>query len=609
MHTVKATPWNAGLNNAFDDAESAFDDLEYEDEFPATRLYPSRVPPLSRMGTKGGRAVALSAAGAPPPSRKAERQPRRDSTLPTGHVKQHAVERQPNALFISKSRWKALDSGGYLSPPPSLDTMSISTLPDSYLDSVLDSPPLAEKLRAAPVSTSERLILNSQLLRADYAPDIDSIVEHLDHLELDEQAFCKGFDHLIDLFPELQLIKDAATSHLLPKLQQCRDPEPDDLESLLRGAGEDVYRAAPANVLPWLDSVEEPSSSRLHLRLSPPPSTTKSSAPPFTFHPDEFISTPQRDEAAKPLSSRASKSAKPAATKTPREPTRLGRIDLLTCFRRAHPRSKSPVGDRGDDLSRDHGVPKSPSERSSNREGGSSASGCCSDENLVSIGNYATKQLFGPDSEGVLPLPLLMEATRKFIDDIVALQRGTEDAVLVTVPSGPNDHSGEQPFGSSTGGSSRKRKADGTAGAGPNRRDEGQDEKSSGGRGNERGGADGKGGVTTDDRKENGRFEFMCPFRLKNPMRFNVREWYDCATKSYVCDGPASKRNELNELRYVHLDSVSTVLSHVSYWGGIKRLVLEHMPRQQSCADTSKTSHQAEALGAWNPRAALLLNL
>ncbi|KAK0741307.1 hypothetical protein B0T18DRAFT_432436 [Schizothecium vesticola] len=43
-------------------------------------------------------------------------------------------------------------------------------------------------------------------------------------------------------------------------------------------------------------------------------------------------------------------------------------------------------------------------------------------------------------------------------------------------------------------------------------------------------------------------FEFMCPYRLKYHIRFNVRNSYDCATKSYVCDGSSSKRDELNEL-------------------------------------------------------------
>lgn len=566
MRTVGAARPNAGFEDVFDDAESAFDDSDYGDEFPVTRLYPSQVPPLSRTGT------------APTPSRKAEGSPRRDFTLPTRHVKQyaverHSVERRLDALVNSKSRWKKiLDSGGSLSPPPSLETMSISTLPDSCLNSCLDSVlgplPLAEEVRAAPVSISERLILNSRLLRPDHAPDIDSIVQHLDRLELDEQAFDEDFHRLIELFPELQLIKDAATSLQHPSLQQRRDQKHDDLESLLRGPSEDVYRAAPGKVLPWLDSVEEPSSSRLHLRLSPPPSTTKSTAPPFTFHPDEFISTPRQNEdgAANPSSSAASKSAKKSATNKPSEPTQLGRIDHLTCFGGVQPRSKCCAGDLGNDLCSDHGVPESP-EHLDNRQGDSSSvSGCYSDEALFNIGNHAREQLFGPDSESVLPLPGLMEATRKFIDQIVALQRGTEDAVPVAALAGSNNQSGKQAFGSGTGeSSSRKRKADGTAGAGPGRGDGGQDETSSGGRGNGKGGADGKGPAATGDRKGDGRLEFTCPFRLKDPIRFNTREWHDCANKSYVCDGPASKRNELNELRYVHFDSVATVKSYVSY--------------------------------------------
>lgn len=538
----RAAPGRAGLQDVGEDAESAFDDSDYEDEFPVTRLYPSPVPPPSRVGAKGRAVVARPAEGVPPPSRRAEQQLRpADFTLPTG------------APINRELLWKVLDGGGSLPPPPSLDNISLSTLADSCLDSVLDRPPLAGEVRAAPVSTSERLMLNSQLLCATYFPDIDGIVEHLDRLELDEQAYCQGFDHLVELFPQLQFIKDAAASHQLPKPQPTWDPKHDSLENVLRGVGEDMYRTAPANVIPWLDSVQEPSAFTFRPKLSSPESNTESSAPPFTFHPDEFVSTPQRSE--------------DEPVKRSGEVTRPPRIGLLTCFGRARPPSENREDDRDDDISCDHESSKFSSDRPSDSDGGSSsASSYYSDENLVNIGDYAAEQLFGPDWEGVLPLTHLKEAARKFIDEMVALRKDAEDALLVTSLSGGNSHSGEQPFDSSSGGSSRKRKADGTAGSGPNRRsdgNEGQDEEPFGSRGNGKGGANGGSGTTAADLKENQRLEFMCPFRLKDPMRFNVREWYDCATKSYICDGPASKRNELNELRYDHFDSVAISLSHL----------------------------------------------
>ncbi|KAK0627607.1 hypothetical protein B0T14DRAFT_421872 [Immersiella caudata] len=322
---------------------------------------------------------------------------------------------------------------------------------------------------------------------------------------------------------------------------------------VLRGAGEEGPRTAPTNVLPWLDALEEPSrrpTSRQNFKPSQGSGSGKgSSAPPFALHSDEFISTPKQGEGepAKTFSSPSLGNAELPAAETLRKIIGPRRAELLVCFGRTHTLP--------DDAVRDH-PPSGCSAQQSGVQSSGASSTCTSsyysDKNVVNIGNYAAEELFGPGSEGFLPLSRLKEAAQNFVNELITLKRDAE-ALPVTCLAEGHSQSGGQNFGSSSGGFSRKRKADGGEGPGPNRRGGGDDndqgDKWSGRRGKGRGGADGECDTTANVHEKNERLEFMCPFRLKNPMRFNVRDWYDCAAKSYICDGPASKRNELNELR------------------------------------------------------------
>jgi hypothetical protein len=175
------------------------------------------------------------------------------------------------------------------------------------------------------------------------------------------------------------------------------------------------------------------------------------------------------------------------------------------------------------------------------------------EDNIASIGSYALERLFGPGTQDTLCRPQLEEVVENFIDELVALKLRTEGTSLQpTSLSGGTEPQGAGFFGSSSGGSSLKRKASsGGGGELPSRRprkeDDNEDDGDTGRRG---GGGDGPLGDSKPSHRPE-RLEFMCPYRLKDPVRFNVREWHDCATKVYICEDPGSKRNELNELRYV----------------------------------------------------------
>ena len=180
-----------------------------------------------------------------------------------------------------------------------------------------------------------------------------------------------------------------------------------------------------------------------------------------------------------------------------------------------------------------------------------SATDYLDEDNIASIGSYALERLFGPGIEDTLHRPQLEEVVESFIDGLVALKLKTEgNSLQLTSLSGGIDSQGVGFFKSSSGGSSLKRKASSGGGSPSQRPRKDDDDGEDGDTGRRDGGGDGPlGNSKPSDRGK--RLEFMCPYRLKDPIRFNVREWYDCATKVYICEDPGSKRNELNELRYV----------------------------------------------------------
>ncbi|KAK1749390.1 hypothetical protein QBC47DRAFT_311965 [Echria macrotheca] len=172
------------------------------------------------------------------------------------------------------------------------------------------------------------------------------------------------------------------------------------------------------------------------------------------------------------------------------------------------------------------------------------------EDNILSIGTYAAEHLFGLGFEDGLPWYQVKNATRNFVNELLRLKE-CASGVDSSSSAVDADYPHVACFGSSSGGSSLKRKASPNAGFGFGRRD--NDEESKDGKGPDRRGNGKRGPADRDEPSAHHakpeRLEFMCPYRLKDPSRFNVREAYDCATKSYVCDDSDSKRNELNELR------------------------------------------------------------
>ncbi|KAK3988240.1 hypothetical protein QBC44DRAFT_244036 [Cladorrhinum sp. PSN332] len=174
-------------------------------------------------------------------------------------------------------------------------------------------------------------------------------------------------------------------------------------------------------------------------------------------------------------------------------------------------------------------------------------------EDIISnIGTYAVQQAFGPEFHGIIPSSALNEAVEELISNLAAFIVDSDD--VRTHFTGRSEGDGTHGHAAPTSGggkSSLKRKATGgdgveSGGQGGGNGDDGGDGMSGDGSGRRNGKHTPPANIKD---LGHGRFEFMCPFRLKDPLRFNVRDWYDCATKVYVCEESSSKRNELNELR------------------------------------------------------------
>lgn len=174
--------------------------------------------------------------------------------------------------------------------------------------------------------------------------------------------------------------------------------------------------------------------------------------------------------------------------------------------------------------------------------------------NIASIGSYAIEKLPGPGIEATHHRQQLEEAVENFVEELVALKLKAEGTSLHLTSSSTGPQ-GVGSFGSSSGDSSLKRKTSGGGGGGSRfRRPRKDDDHGDNGDASRRNSGDGPpGNSKSPDPEKSHPLEFMCPYRLKDPIRFNVREWYDCAIKVYICEGSGSKRNELHELRYVSL--------------------------------------------------------
>jgi len=450
-----------------------------------------------------------------------------------------------------RAKWSELSNTEGSMPP--LDTMSLSTLPDSCPESVRER--ISEDMRPGPVSTAERIALNSLCANDTILPmDIDGIVKDLEEMRwLDELARHELLDDFVERFTE-------AAPQML---------KPDDTSPRFGLEWEEGRRISISDpkVLPWLESVEEPTGSP----ISASPGASDSEFPGrslLSLNMDEFggTSAPRleledQDKHCQP---------KPLDSLNLANDRVMGKKGILD-----HPwpdfgGGDAPILDLGpiqdeaslpanddDDLIDDVDDDSSDyrSDGGSVEDSHSTASDYFSHENIEEIGRHAAERLFGPDFEDSVPRSRLEGAVQNFISEIVTFRHGTDESSLLrTSLSGDTDHHGKVSLGSSSGGSSLKRKASKATGPLPYRQngdDDDQKDQNSDRRGNDGNRRPAEADNTKTSQGKTDRLEFMCPFRLKDPMRFNVREWYDCATKIYVCDRSSSKRNELNELRYV----------------------------------------------------------
>lgn len=433
------------------------------------------------------------------------------TSLPPGCVPQEYRNGQARAkscnpaLFRPIMRFSSNPPG--LSGPrrwtaPSLPPLTTSTTCGSCRESILGDVPA---VKPEPVTSAERLALNSLCIDDSVSgPDVERILNDLEPLDLDDLLI--SMDKLVDEFPALALHMEKASGGV-PAFYP-RDQVPD----------------TNPKVLPWLASVEGPEG----------PLSVSDGFPGehFPSHADGFTG-PDHPEQVKP---RHRHTTEVTRGLWHLQLTEFGKIGPPTCC------STTSEPDGIDNQSS-----LSPTIDYNNVE------------NIASIGSYAVERLFGPGIEDTLHWPQLEEVVENFIDELVTLKLGAEGAGLqLTSLSSGTDPQGAGSFGSSSGGSSLKRKASGGGGSGggsrPRRPRKDGDNGDDGDTGRGKGGGDGPSGNLKPSNPEKSRpLEFMCPYRLKDPIRFNVREWYDCATKVYICEGPGSKRNELNELRYVFL--------------------------------------------------------
>ncbi|KAH6853606.1 hypothetical protein B0I37DRAFT_409760 [Chaetomium sp. MPI-CAGE-AT-0009] len=420
------------------------------------------------------------------------RPPRAPKQPDTGGKLQSRAFRPHHALLVGRGRalWPETLDGTESLPP-----LTTSTTCGSCRESILGDMPA---LKPEPVTSAERLALNSLCIDDSIlGPDVERILNDLEPLDLDDLVV--SMDKLVDEFPALALHMEKRTGEV-PAF--ClRDQIPD----------------TNPKVLPWLASVERPEG--------PPFVSGEFVEARFSSRTDEFSGTGHPEQAVP----RHAQTTKVTRGLGHLQLTEFGKVDPPTCCSTSEPDSidkRSSLVSTTDYLDED---------------------------NITSIGSYAVERLFGPGIEDTLHWTRVEEVVENFIDELLALKHGTEATSLqLTSLSGGTDTQGDGSFGSSSGQSSLKRKASGGGGGGsraqrPRKDDEGGDDEDTSRR---NGGGDGPlGNGKPSESGRSRRLEFMCPYRLKDPIRFNVRAWYDCATKAYICEEAGSKRNELNELR------------------------------------------------------------
>lgn len=458
-----------------------------------------------------------------------------------------------------------LDDATSMSMPS--DTMSLSTVTDSTISDRFSVQPSLLNVRAEPINDAERHALNRMAMaHKPTLADPDTIIHDLLRLDLGNDEVEHLMTQISAVGPNMAHIREREFKTVLDRVN---DDDPDPSPSSSAQPRSERQPVTVAGIL------QKPISPKLQLNMdsqSPQRDGTRvDSAPqrPFKFSSTAILPFgSSRDEIKSPLTSSSS-------TKIKEEPTSP---QPVACFQ---PAISSPGGNSSllnqDDIKTASSDPPTPasapppeqvalcneecptvarsireSDEESDRQ--SLSSGYFSDDNITNIGNYAAKQVFGDDFENTISRSVLDEAVQCFID-LLILGRDTVDSTLHS--ESLSDGNEAQPDSSSTtnsgvaGASSLKRKAAAQNGFRQGYRETGEDDDDDEiGHGQDRrgNGRDRPTGETGNEIAKSpiGRLEFMCPFRLKDRFRFNVRDWYECATKAYICEG---KKNELNELR------------------------------------------------------------
>ncbi|KAK4161491.1 hypothetical protein QBC43DRAFT_95296 [Cladorrhinum sp. PSN259] len=370
------------------------------------------------------------------------------------------------------------------------DTMSLSTISDSFISD-------RSSLRFLHPTPSIRSTATRQprpTIREGQPLEVDDIVEYLLHLDIQS--------HQIDIFAEKLTHPAPLDSHI-----EWRDRARE-----LAKEREKALQIGPSDHLDWVQSADILETYSLQTEERKPRPNT------------------------------------PPAESTTRPSPKGSQINRQQGFELENvpPESPDPVrtGSSNDGYFSTTSIPVD--EDCSDSDSESATSAYFSQQNIASIGAFATRQLFGAAFSDTIARSDVDEAVENFISDLLELRLSS------TSPSdGVDPHDGST-APNEGGGSSLKRKANGQDVGGRGYHGMGDGEDGLGGDENQReGGGNTPSGKswTERDTGSRGRLEFMCPFRMTNPCRFNVREWYDCATKLYVCEAPPSKRNELNELR------------------------------------------------------------
>ncbi|KAK4466281.1 hypothetical protein QBC42DRAFT_90984 [Cladorrhinum samala] len=462
------------------------------------------------------------------------------------------------------------------------DQMSLSTVTDSTTSDHLSVQPSTVNVRAEPINDIDRHALKRMAMADKPNPaDFDAIIHGLLQFDLGDEEVERLMTQISAFDPNIAHIRER---EFLTALDRVNDDVPDvGLNSLAQPRPERLEPVTMAETLraptsPKLDldmdsqyhQQDQPRVDVAHERPSKFPSTAVlpsgssradeiNSRPTSTSSADiqEQPNSPQPvacPQAATTLSSQEDNSRLPNDFKYPILDDEIKVVSsepaTLESGSRAPPEQVALLSQ---EYSAGPGWVQESDDESDHQ---SLSSGCFSEDYITDIGNYAAKQVFGDDFENSISRSVLDEAVQCFID-VLMLGRidsrphsvGLSDGNQAQSGSSSTTHSG---FGEA---SSLKRKAaghnafrQGYRGTQRDDNDDGDDDDI-GRRQNRRGnGGDRSTGETGNEsgRSSADRLEFMCPFRLKDRFRFNVRDWHECATKAYICEG---KKNELNELR------------------------------------------------------------